>query len=460
MPEFDMHAFALLRANELMETSDFDSIKSAISSADYEGLKKDASRLVKSMTETWIQKGAHLFAENAPVLAESLAGYLGLTGNILPAAFVAAVGVAAKMGIDNFTDVDTHKTKQPGSRVGDIVAIRKNFKPLDEVKAFVATEAQYGYSTLPARQVDVGIVMDRHDSDILEVVNLSTGSVENISSNDLLPFTFAEMAKINANPTFNKIRKLILEEDPLSLVEISKYNPTQGKAIYNKESYEIVGTTPAGDAMISSDTKDGVVPYTELEHAWQEVNYHVMPNKSTSAFSRPNLPFAGEFVYFLFDGEFKLGCIQGFKNNYVFLADCETGEFQDTVQQLIFRVDQAIFSGTYFKRFAQNTMEGHTRYLTDHNIGAKYPELLDGTSLPEQTRVDLRTFHNTVESSQIEGVVLRKSYNERFYHDYENEARQLDLPQMQPFQIPKSTDNAVLYIVCGAALLLIFSISS
>ena len=459
MPEFDMHAFAMQRANEVMEHSDFQSIKKAIKNTDFEGLKKDASRLVKSMTETWIQKGAHLFAENAPVVAESVAGYLGLTGNILPAAFVAAVGVAVNMGMENFTDHENSSKKPPGSRVGDIVAIRKNYKHLDEVKAFVATEALYGHSELPKRRVDVGIVMQRHDGDVIEVVNLSNGVVENVSANDILPFTFSEMAKINANPTFSKIRKLILEDDPLSLVSISKDHPTQGKALYNDESYQIVGTTPNGEAMIMNDTHEGVVPYSDLDHTWQEVNYHTVPNKSTSAFGRASLPFAGEFVYFLFDGEYKLGCIQGFKSNYVFICDCETGEFQDTVQELLFRVDQTIFSGTYFKRFAQKTMEGDEQFLRDNNIGRKYPELIDGTSLPEQDRVSLKAFHDRVARSDMEGVVIRKSYNERFYHDYENEAQQLGLPLVGSKQQPDTGDNAFLYIALGATLLIVFSLS-
>ena len=458
MTDFDMHSFALQQANSIKDKIDYETVKSALKEADYGKLHDEASRLVQSLASNWSKKSLHKIVEHAPDLGMAVAEYLGLSGaGLLPAAATAVISQAARIGLNYFNSDDTTSGKQLlHLKIGDYVAIRKNFLSKEQVKEYIATEALKGHNELPEKQVNVGIVQEALENhSLFEVVNLSTGTVENVRSHDLMPYTLSEMKVINADPTFNKVRRLIMDTDPLAQVEIA-HKPTSGNVAYNGEDYQIEGKTRRGEGVIISNPKGhAVVPYNKLEHVWSQTNYHQIPDQENS-FSQATLPFAGEYIYYYLNAKANLGVIQCFKADLIYLCDCLTGKFRETAFSLIYRVDQNIFSGTYFKKYAQNVIDGNTSYVEANRIGLRFPELIEGTSLDKDLQRKMAVFFAHIEETQQGEIVIKRKANVSKYHDHLEEAVQLgkwgevNLPPPPVF-----SDNAILYIGVGAALFLV-----
>ena len=424
---------------------DFEAAKNALTNVD---IGEDGQRLVNSIAGHLSKQAMNYIETGVEGLTKSIATYLGYTGQFLPAAATVLVGEFAEWGLENFLQLKSGKTFSK-VHVGDYVAIKKGFRTFEQLKEFIQQEALYKKET--KREVDIGVVLSHVDGSNLEVLNLTHGNVENVAVQDIVPYTEDQMRKINANPQFNKIRRLILEKDSIGNVASV---PTNGKVIHEGKEYDLVEARE-DRAVISGETLKAV-NYDELQYQWQELSSNPTPGLTNTFIQTGNDLFVGEYVYFL-EKYWILGCVRLFRGDEVFICRATDGGFTYSNKKFIKRVNQERFRGTVFSRFKANVMKGDEFALKDYPLIKSFPELCyyqnyveDGFETPKN-----RT-KNPIRSKGFKETAYGEKTNKEFL-DEVHERRQLD----RPFTEKIERDNTkMIYMAIGAAALLAFSLSS
>ena len=384
MSDFDTSKFL----REGLKKINFSQIESAIKKDGVEGLISQKDNLINTLTEHATKTGFDYVDLGIETLTDSIATYLGATGQEGPAVGIVVLKDLAKIGFENFMkSTGVHRKKlQPG----DYCAVLRGYQTFRELDKFIQDGREGLYLDKPTQKnIEVAIVMSRIDENTLEILDLNLGTKENIPEMDCAPFTNAQLTAVKGTE-FEKVRDLVMRKE-LGIEKLNK--PTSGQVIYEGQLYEIKEDAE-GDRMVVIENETGMkkVNRNDLEFAWTQ---NSNTDSNTPGFVQSGHDIvAGEFVY---AGE-ALVCVHSMLDYEYYVCNCWDGKFSYCNIEVIERVNQSNFVGPVFTKFKLNVLEGNQRLLEEDPISKHFPNLCvkkfyhsDGKEFPAVTIGNVRS---------------------------------------------------------------------
>ena len=394
MSEFDTSKFIKQGLSKI----NFQQIENTLKTEGIKGLATQKENITKNISEHMTSKAFDYVDVGIETLADSVATFLGFSGNEAAAVGLVVLKDLGRFGFENF--MKTAGLKRKPLQVGDYCAVLKGYKTFRELDSFIQDGQEAVYKKKTQKNVDVAIVMSVLDNEMLEIIDLNTGEKENVAKMDCVAFTSSQLEAIRGTE-FEKVRSLILREQ-IGIQKINK--PTSGKVIHELEEYEIIENR--GEHVVIQNKKNTKeVPRSELQFAWGR-------NSTTDmgeSFVQNGHDIApGEFVYCQDD----LCVVHSMRFYEYYVCSCSTGEFEFVALEDIERVNQSNFVGPVFTQFKINVMEGNEVLLKQNPISNTFPDICkrknyhsDGMEFPAVTRGNLLMgaphSHQTIQNAPV-----------------------------------------------------------